>query len=338
MPLEIVTGDSGVARAAESLRSGRLAVIPTETVYGLGADAGNPAAVRAIFTAKGRPVDNPLIVHIADIQMAEALAARWPESAVKLAEACWPGPLTLVVEHAGGIAAEATAGGPTVGLRIPDHLVALAVLRAAKVPVAAPSANRSERLSPTTAEAVLESLPGESIAECVPVVDGGPCRVGIESTVVDVTCDPPRILRPGMISRSRIEEILGVAVGEGGHADSGPVRSPGQRLRHYAPSVPVVLVDAAALSEFAFGPGDALLWRTAWPGPSVARVADPGAFAQVSMPLDVGAYAAALYSALRALDRPGVRRIVVEAPPSSGSWNAVADRLRRAAVPEDAPS
>lgn len=336
MPLEIVSGEEGIARAAERLRAGGLAVLPTETVYGLAADARDPEAVGAIFRVKGRPSDNPLIVHVADASAAEAIASEWPDAARTLAAACWPGPLTLVVRHAGGIAPATTAGGPTVALRVPDHSVALAVLRAADVPVAAPSANRSERLSPTTAEAVLEAL--GAVDDEIPVVDGGACRVGIESTVLDVTCDPPRILRPGMLSRARLEEILGASVLEGPEDDDGPVRSPGRHPRHYAPSAPVVLVPADALPTFMFAPGDAILWRTCWPGPALARAGDPKAFVAAGMPLGVDAYATALYSRLRFLDRSGVARIVVEAPPERREWAAVADRLRRAATPAESAS
>ena len=194
-----------IARAAEILRSGGLVAFPTETVYGLGADATNPDAVRRIFAAKGRPTTNPLIVHVADIETAKRYAATWSDAAQTLAAVWWPGPLTLVVPKAASIVPEVTAGRETVGLRVPDHPLALELLRAFGGAVAAPSANRSNRVSPTTAGHVLEELAGSVDL----ILDGGPCTVGIESTVLDLTTDVPTILRPGGVSRGQLEAILG---------------------------------------------------------------------------------------------------------------------------------
>ena len=310
--------DAALAEAARILRAGGLVAFPTETVYGLGADARDAAAVRRIFSAKGRPADNPIIVHVADVAGARALAATWPPAAERLARAHWPGPLTLVVEKTDALSAVVTAGGPTVGLRVPAHPVARALLVAADLPIAAPSANRSEAISPTTAAHVADSLGGW--IDDLLVLDGGACPVGIESAVVDVTGAAPRVLRPGTLSL----EALGLdasqrpdSVGAADPAeprtrtpaaDRGPARSPGQRARHYAPSKPLRVVDAAALG-------------TLRAGEAVLRLGDDPARA-----------AAKLYAELRRLERdPQVERIFVERPPSGDAWAGIRDRLRRAA-------
>ncbi len=308
MPARIVEPtDAALGEAARILRSGGLVAFPTETVYGLGANALDAEAVARIFAAKGRPADNPVIVHVESMAAARRLARGWPEVATRLAEAHWPGPLTLVVERADGIPDVVTAGGSTVGLRVPDHPVALALLRRAGCPIAAPSANRSESISPTTAHHVAESL-GPWVEDLL-VLDGGPCQVGIESTVVDVTGDAPIVLRPGML---RLDRALGLAhAGETAAPPRGGAiaRSPGQRARHYAPSKPLRVVAPEALDR-ALRPGDAVL----------------------RLPPEPAAAAACLYAELRRLEAdPDVERILVASPPEASDWDAIRDRLRRAA-------
>ena len=304
MPARILAPDEAAyAEAARILRAGGLVAFPTETVYGIGANALDARAVARIFEAKGRPSDNPIIVHVADAQAARELASPWPAAAEPLAEAGWPGPLTLVVEKADVIPDIVTAGGPTVGLRVPDHPVATALLRAAALPIAAPSANRSEAVSPTTARHVADSL-GPFVDDLL-ILDGGPCAVGIESTVVDVTGGTPVTLRPGMF---RLEEA-GLGAKTPGTRGGGPARSPGQKPRHYAPSKPLVLLEEGT-AEGAERPGDALLVLGDDPETAAAR----------------------LYAELHRLSAdPDVARILVERPPQDEAWAGIRDRLRRAA-------
>ncbi len=300
---------AGLAEAARVLRAGGLVAFPTETVYGLGAHALDPAAVGRIFAAKGRPADNPLIVHVEGIESARTLASTWPSAADELARAHWPGPLTLVVEKAASVPDRVTASGPTVALRVPDHPVAQALLRAAALPIAAPSANRSEQVSPTTAQHVVDSL-GPYVDDLV-VIDGGPCAVGIESTVVDVTVSPPRVLRPGMLrlDPSVVEPGDAVDSSSSSAQATEPARSPGQRLRHYAPSKPLSIVDASS-SAVATAPGVGV----------------------IELPADAARAGAMLYAELRRLEADAnVERIVVRAPPEGPAWAAIRDRLRRAA-------
>lgn len=288
--------------AAKRLHSGELVAFPTETVYGLGADARNAAAVQKIFAAKGRPASNPLIVHVASEATARGLAAHWPESASQLAAAHWPGPLTLVVEKTDIIPAIVTAGGSTVGLRVPAHPVALELLEACGLPLAAPSANRSEEISPTTAQHVADSL-GPFVDDLL-ILDGGPCQVGIESTVVDVTGPNPQILRPGMLT-------LGLTQFDSSEPDMGSIaRSPGQMLRHYAPRKPLIIVQSAE-EQFSLQPTDGILRLTGNPEAAARR----------------------LYAELRRLDNLAyITRIVVLAPPDTPEWAAIYDRLKRAAA------
>lgn len=313
-----------IAAAAELLRRGGLVAFPTETVYGLGADALNPKAVAAIFAAKGRPSDNPLIVHVADVADAVALASAWPEPAQLLAAQFWPGPLTLVVPTSPRIADLVTAGGPTVALRVPGHAVALALLRATGRPLAAPSANRSTSVSPTRAEHVLHSLGGR-----IPLVlDGGPTPGGLESTVLDVTTHPPRLLRPGLIGPAEIEAVIGPVARYDNPSDyRGPLRSPGLSARHYAPRARLEVV-----------PGDgeerarelvALGLRTGWLTLGEHPAQHDPALVTLVMPPDPAGYAAQLYAGLYTLDRAGVERIIVAEPPATDAWLAVRDRLRR---------
>lgn len=295
--------DEALAEAAARLQSGELVALPTETVYGLGANALDPAAVAKIYQAKGRPSNNPLIVHVGSVEQAKRLVKKWPPLADALAKEYWPGPLTLVLERAEGIPDIVTAGGPTVGIRIPNHPVALALLQRANVPVAAPSANRSEEVSPTTARHVADSL-GEFVDDLL-VLDGGSCTVGIESTVLDVTCDPPRVLRPGMVSIN-----LPPSPRPTGEPDTNVARSPGQMLRHYAPKKPTVALRYG--EKFFPQPGDAWL----------------------ELPRDPNEAAQVLYAELRRLDSdPAVARIVLPLVPDSSGWEAIRDRLHRAATP-----
>lgn len=289
---------SPVDRAAELLRAGRLVAFPTETVYGLGANALDADAVRLIFEAKGRPSSSPLIVHVASIEAARELAEDWPEKAQKLAERFWPGPLTIIVPRKAIVPDIVTAGLPSVGLRIPSHPMARALLQAAQIPIAAPSANRFTALSPTTAEHVREALAGRHVDM---VLDGGPCTVGIESTVVSLASGSPLILRPGMVSRTQIEEVIGpVGIGAG-------AESPGQHPRHYSPRTRVVIDGRPAE-----GRGIHLDFTR--------------------MPLTAAAYAERLYGLLHELDQQGYDWISIEMPPDTAEWAGVRDRLTRAAT------
>lgn len=295
-----------IQRAAEILRSGGLVVFPTETVYGLGANALDAAAVRKIFALKGRPETSPLIVHVASIEQAGELAAEWPEEAERLAREYWPGPLTLVVPKQAVIPGEVTAGLPTVGLRMPRHPVALELLQAARIPIAAPSANRFTQLSPTTAAHVREAF-GE---ETPFLLDGGPCEVGLESTVIAVTKDGLEVLRPGMA-------FIEAATAYREPTDAAH-RSPGQHKKHYSPRTRVLLVSHGHLPEQGRG---AYIW--------IEQAAD--ALRTIRMPEQPEAYAAQLYRQLHELDREGLDWIAVEIPPDTREWTAVRDRLTRAA-------
>ena len=232
-----IASSDALRHAADVLRRGGLVAFPTETVYGLGANALNPAAVARIFAAKGRPANNPLIVHVARIEQARELAADWPDAAERLAARFWPGPLTLVVSRATIVPDIVTAGAATVALRLPAHPVARALLEAANLPIAAPSANRSNQISPTTADHVLHGL-GSAVDV---VLDGGPAAGGLESTVLDLSTDPPRLLRPGFVRPSQIEQVIGridcpeISI----HDPTTALPSPGTQPRHYAPRAPM---------------------------------------------------------------------------------------------------
>jgi len=350
----LVIGPGELERAVEVLRSGGLVAFPTETVYGLGADALNARAVEGVFRAKGRPRGNPLIVHVDGQAMArEMVAGCWSERAASLAGAFWPGPLALVVERGGAVPGVVAAGGATVGVRCPDHPVALELIERFGGPLVGPSANVSGGVSPTEARHVAESLPG------VLVVDGGACRTGIESTVVDVTGSAVRVLRPGVIGAEALERVLGEAVvaRPGGGADArasggegGSVRSPGVLGAHYRPRATVVVCATDELRCACAGAARAVaLVRTpeaiaeASEGPPVV-----GRVGVIEMARDAAGYAAGLYAALRRADEMGADLIVVESPPMMGArdgrgrewtqpdraiWEAVADRLGRASAP-----
>lgn len=324
---------AAVDQAVALLRAGEVVALPTETVYGLAANALDAAAVRRIFEVKGRPADNPVIVHVAGLELARRCAAAWPRVADQLAQAFWPGPLTLVVERARELPDIVTAGGPTVGLRWPSHPFIQAVIRQAGFPLAAPSANRSTELSPTNAGHVSRSL-GQAIPL---IVDGGQAQVGIESTVLDVTTIPPRVLRPGMISEEAIRTVLG----ERGRVDAptpaapmpGVRRSPGLMDRHYAPNTRLTILAWTSVEHLKRQLA-ALGWNPKRCG-IVAHTTIPGgeAFGDVSViPHDSEAFARALYAELHRCDALGLEGIVVEAVPDEPGWQAVADRLRRASA------
>jgi L-threonylcarbamoyladenylate synthase len=321
-----------IRRAAAVIRAGGLVAFPTETVYGLGANALDPAAVARIFEAKGRPATNPVIVHIGEIMgnaaaadgyEVFAVAARWPAAAARLAARFWPGPLTLVVPKSDAVPGAVTAGGATVAVRCPNHPVARALIRAAGVPIAAPSANRSTELSPTRAEHVRQSLNGRIDF----LLDGGPCTAGIESTVVDVTGAFPRVLRPGPITVPMLEEACGRV--EFGATGEGVARSPGQMAKHYSPRTPVALADGAAHAARLQSRGRAGGSRVVALGFDVTRELET---TYRRMPGTPEAYAADLYAVLHETDRAGWDLIVVEMPPDEPAWAAVRDRLLRAAA------
>jgi L-threonylcarbamoyladenylate synthase len=317
---------AAVERAAERLRAGEVVVLPTETVYGLAANALDPAAVGRVFDLKGRPLHNPLIVHVVGVEMARRCAADWPATADALARAFWPGPLTIVLPKAEEIPAMVTAGGDTVGLRWPSHPFIQAVIVRCGFPLAAPSANLSNQLSPTQAQHVLKTLDGRVGL----VVDGGQCQVGIESTVVDLAAAPPRILRPGLVHGPALEAVLGFSLGAGG-SGPGPVRSPGQMPRHYAPRAKLLIWTGETEEDLArrvralgFEPGAVRVVAH-------TRIPNEAGWGGVSViPHDPEAFARALYAELHRCDDEGAPLVIVEAVPAGPEWEGVADRLLRA--------
>jgi len=317
-------GDSPaeLERAASLLRAGKLVAFPTETVYGLGADAGNAAALADIFRAKGRPADHPVIVHLPSCEALPRWASEVPDSARRLSDMFWPGPLTLVLRRAQGVPDAITGGQNSVGLRVPGNATALALLRTFGGALAAPSANRFGHVSPTTADHVAQEF-GDEIAA---VVDGGPCSVGVESTIVDLTGARPRLLRPGMIRADALEAELGEPLERVGDHD-GP-RASGRLASHYAPRARLELVSTAALDDrlaACTGAGEsvAVLARRA------SSDADSGTF-WIEMPRHPVQFARALYAELRRADEHRPDRILVELPPESPGWDAISDRLGRA--------
>ncbi|MCG0239557.1 MAG: threonylcarbamoyl-AMP synthase [Firmicutes bacterium] len=325
-----------LAEAGAVIRRGGLVAFPTETVYGLGASALDPEAVRRIFAAKGRPADNPLIVHVADAQDLDRVVREVPAVARELMARFWPGPLSLALPRRPEVPDAVTAGLPTVGVRMPDHPVALGLIRAAGVPIAAPSANLSGRPSPTRAEHVLEDLDGRVDL----ILDGGETGVGLESTFVDLTARPPVLCRPGGITLAQLAEVLGeVRVDPAvlGKEPQGPPRSPGQKYAHYAPRAPVVLVEgplsrvqerirSLIAEEAARGRRVGVLAsaesRGLYPAPVVVEVGSRSDLARV---------AANLFAALRSLDAQGADIILAEGFPEEGIGLAIMNRLRKAA-------
>lgn len=313
--------DSAIAQAVELLRAGQVVALPTETVYGLGADALNPAAVARIFALKGRPTDHPLIIHLPPEAALDDWAAEVPPAARALAEAFWPGPLTLILPCGPRVPRAVTGGQDTVALRVPDHPLALALLRAFGRGIAAPSANRFGHISPTTAAHVRAEFGDE-----IPLIlDGGACRVGLESTIVDLTRGAPVVLRPGAITAQDIDRLLGTAPDiETGPARGPAPRAPGLLQRHYAPHTPAELVASAAL------PGRLAELAALGQRVGVLALGHTQPLAGISLPPDPAAYGQGLYAALRELDRCGYARLLIETPPQDDAWQAVNDRLRRA--------
>ena len=333
--------EAGCAEAAaEIIKAGGLVAIPTETVYGLGANGLDPQAVANIFVAKGRPNDNPLILHIADANQIDSLCHHVPESAYRLAERFWPGPLTMVLPAKPCVPKETTAGLSTVAVRCPDSQVTRDIIRLSGVPLAAPSANLSGKPSTTTAEHVYHDHAGK-----IPlIVDGGACKVGVESTIVDLTENPPRLLRPGGITPAQLEEVLGnLVVDKAVTAQvdkDAVVKAPGMKYRHYAPDCQVVIVSgssekAAACIRTLYKPGDRVLcFQEELP---LFEGCDPLSYGTEK---DLTSLSAGLFAALRELDDPAVQKVYARCPDGDGIAYAIQNRLKKAAAfqiidPED---
>ena len=326
-----------IAQAAEIIKAGGLVAFPTETVYGLGANALDAAAVARIFAAKGRPPENPLIVHVSRQAELAMVAADWPAPAAALAARFWPGPLTLVLPKHPRIPQIVTAAGSTVAVRMPAHPVAKALIEAAGTPLAAPSANVSTQISATRAEHVLRGLAGRIEM----VLDGGPTAGGLESTVLDVTVCPPRLLRPGLIGPAEIAAAIGpiagidrfsaAAISAHESEPTEPLRSPGMLTRHYAPRVPLECLpqdlDRSRIDELCES-GHRIGWLAFGPQQNEAS----SGVLLIEMPLEPAAYASQLYAALHALEAADVERIVVTLPPRGEAWLAIHDRLSRASA------
>jgi len=315
-----------IARAVDVLRRGGLVAMPTETVYGLAADASNEAAVRAIFAAKGRPADHPVIVHIPDAAAMHHWAAEVPAAADALAAAFWPGPLTLVLKRAPAVSDLITGGQGTVGLRFPAHPWARALLQAFGGGLAAPSANRFGRISPTSARHVVDDLGLKPDGAVDLVLDGGSCPVGIESTIVDLSGPAPRLLRPGAVTREQLEAVLGVHVGD---SDACAPRVPGALEKHYAPrtALEVVPVGDVAARVSAAAPEPVAVLAPDW-----AVRSAPNLKLHLLAANRSSDYARALYENLRRLDACGAVRLIVAEPPAGPDWEAVRDRLKRASA------
>jgi L-threonylcarbamoyladenylate synthase len=318
-----------IAAAAEVIRRGGLVAFPTETVYGLGADALSEAAVLGIFAAKGRPSYNPIIAHVASVDHARTLVTHWPDAAEQLAATFWPGPLTLVLPKAPHVPLALTAGRNTVAVRMPAHPVALALIQAADRPIAAPSANRFTELSPTTADHVERGLG----ARVDIILDGGSTLVGIESTVVDLSEPVPVLLRPGMLSRIALERVLGTPLGDpalAAHATEARP-APGMMDRHYAPRARVVLARTSDVAAVIAQEG-AAGWRV---GAIVIHTDATSAAVIERLASDSAGYAHGLYAAMHAVDEAGCDVACIELPPDAPEWAGVNDRLRRAAHPPE---
>ena len=323
--------EQDIRTAAAILRAGGLVGIPTETVYGLGANGLSSAAVGKIFAAKGRPQDNPLILHVPDASWLARYCREVPDSAYTLAERFWPGPLTMILPRKDVVPDAVTAGLDTVGVRCPNHPVTLAIIRAADVPVAAPSGNTSGRPSPTRAEHMVEDMAGKIDA----IVDGGPCGVGVESTIIDLTCTPPRLLRPGGLQLEALEEVLGeVAVdaallrplGEGEKP-----KAPGMKYRHYAPKAPVTVVlgEPSATADYItahLGEHTGVICFDEWAGRFAGHVVE-----NIGSAARKDEQARRVFDALRAFDHTDVTEIYAQCPHEDGLGLAVANRLKKAA-------
>ena len=323
-----MVGDRDIDHAVAVLREGGLVAFPTETVYGLGADASNPGAVKKIFAVKGRPATHPVIVHLADAVQVANWTREIPEPARKLARTFWPGPLTVILKRAAAVSDVVTGGQDTVALRVPSHPVAQRLLARFGGGIAAPSANRHGRVSATTAEHVRREFGTE--VDCV--LDGGESQVGIESTIVDLSGSHPALLRPGWITAAAIEEALGTPLAARG---AEAPRAPGTLAAHYAPRTPVMLLEGDLAVELAAG--------LTHQGKHVAVLAHSARrpllerLSWIAAPRDAAGYAHALYASLRRLDEAGCDTIIVERPPQSAEWAAINDRLARAAAGSSAP-
>ncbi len=323
MPRLVEPTPEAIAEASRLLERGQLVVFPTETVYGLGADTHNAEAILKIYALKGRPADNPLIAHVYDDEQARPIVVRWDDRCAVLSQHFWPGPLTLVLDRAEVVDPAATAGLDTIAVRAPRHVAARALLQAFGRSISAPSANRSGRVSPTSAQHVVADFPE---ADDLFILDGGPCQIGIESTVLELTGPAPRVLRPGAITVEHLREVLG-------EIEAPQIRtqqaSPGTTLRHYAPRTPAELVETAQLAQ-----------RLASGEPAAVLCFDPASVKpphiSVPMPRSADLYASRLYDALRTADATGVSRIIIEQPQEThGPWAAIHDRLHRATAHAD---
>lgn len=319
-----LANEAAITKAAAILRQGGLVAFPTETVYGLGADASNPEAVRKIFAAKGRPADHPLIVHIGSIELLPQWADQVPDAAYKLASRFWPGPLTMIMHKQARVPSVVTGGQQTIALRIPDNPVALRLLRAFAGGIAAPSANRFNRISPTRAQHVAAEL-GDAVDF---ILDGGSCRVGLESTIIDLTGDLPALLRPGDITQSQLEEVLQMPVTM---PLQTAVRAPGMLELHYAPQTPALLYSGKLLHDKIrqLSEQQQRIGVLA----HMQRVTADSDIHVIDMPASAQRYAQALYAALRELDAMHLDIILVEQLPDSEDWRAVNDRLAKATLP-----
>ena len=295
-----------IAMAGKVIRDGGVVVMPTETVYGLACNGLDPQAVQRVYEIKSRPSENPLILHLSSLDQLSVVASSWPPIAEKLAKKFWPGPMTLVLPKSDRVPDITTGGNPTVAVRIPAHPIARAIIEAAQCPVAAPSANVFMGLSPTDVNDIDPIIQ----LEVETIIDGGPCEIGLESTVIDLTSETPVILRPGLVTRADIQAVLGHPLG---HMPPNSMRnSPGMYRRHYAPKARVILVEELKNSQAGL------------------TFNDPENTSQVRMPRDPRAYAATLYSALRKLDEDGCSEIYVATPPTGDEWEAANDRLAKA--------
>ncbi|MEE2906236.1 MAG: L-threonylcarbamoyladenylate synthase [Planctomycetota bacterium] len=325
-PRRLPADDTSIAEAASALQRGGVVAFPTETVYGLGGSTLDSAALESIYQLKGRRENNPLIAHVLDIEAARAITTGWDDRCTLLAEAWWPGPLTLVLGRAAHVPDQASGGRPTLAVRSPEHPVARALLEAFGGPVSAPSANRSGAVSPTSAQHVIDDFGADPQADGLIVLDGERCRVGIESTVMDMTVDPPRILRPGVLTAEVLQPLIG-------NIETTAVReqaaSPGTTDRHYSPQTPCLLVDESAIAEHLSHEDRRCVVVTSMPGRS-ALVQPPHEL--IIMPLDPAGYAMELYEALRRADAERADLILIEsAGEDDPNWLAIRDRLMRAA-------
>lgn len=332
MPIETAAHfESAVAEAVRLLKEGRLVALPTETVYGLAANAFDPKAVQTIYDAKGRPSHNPIIVHVSSLAMARRCVTTWPDAAEKLSRHFWPGPLTLVLSRANEIPDVVTAGGNTVGLRLPLHPFIRRVIELCDFPLAAPSANRANELSPTSAEHVRRSLDGK-----VPlIVDAGPTSVGIESTVLDLSGPAPAVLRPGMISAKHLGALLGCEVRVAARDDSSlsALKSPGRLQKHYSPKARLALASWRSDSELARVAESFTIDPRQIHVITFEHIPQANPFGRVAIiPYDAEAYGRAIYAELHRSDELGAGLILVEMPPSGEEWEGIRDRLLRASA------